>query len=159
LQSFTVITFPLRRSRGEMYIDHTRLCMSVSRHISTLLHGSGCNLEEWWRYCPLVVHYWADLQSVHRFRCYDNVALNTKCQRVLVLAVCLVMFLFVMYCDMILFYLRSSVALTLLLIVTCCATVTAVSADRLQFSSERFCRQRQQPAARCCQPSRCRSCP
>ena len=24
--------------------------------------------------CPLVVHYWADLQSVHRFRCYDNIA-------------------------------------------------------------------------------------
>jgi len=24
------------------------------------------------RGCPLVVHCWADLQSVHRFRCYDN---------------------------------------------------------------------------------------
>ena len=24
------------------------------------------------RRCPLVVHYWAYLQSVHRFRCYDN---------------------------------------------------------------------------------------
>ena len=24
--------------------------------------------------CPLVVHYWADLQSVHGFRCYDNIA-------------------------------------------------------------------------------------
>ena len=23
---------------------------------------------------PLVVHYWADLQSVHGFRCYDNIA-------------------------------------------------------------------------------------
>jgi len=22
--------------------------------------------------CPLVVHYWADLQLVHGFRCYDN---------------------------------------------------------------------------------------
>jgi len=22
--------------------------------------------------CPLVVHYWADLQSVDGFRCYDN---------------------------------------------------------------------------------------
>ena len=40
--------------------------------------------------CPLVVHYWADLQSVHGFRCYDNIAPNVKCQRVLVLAVCLV---------------------------------------------------------------------
>jgi len=39
--------------------------------------------------CPLVVHYWADLQSVHGFRCYDNIALNAKCHRVLVLALCL----------------------------------------------------------------------
>jgi len=38
--------------------------------------------------CPLVVHYWADLQSVHGFRCYDSIviAANAKCQRVLVLA-------------------------------------------------------------------------
>jgi len=36
------------------------------------------------------VHYWADLQSVHEFRCYDNIAPNAKCQRVLVLALCLV---------------------------------------------------------------------
>jgi len=39
---------------------------------------------------PLVVHCWADLQSVHGFRCYDSIAPNTKCQRVLVLALCLV---------------------------------------------------------------------
>jgi len=38
---------------------------------------------------PLVVHYWADLQSVHGFRCYDNSA-NAKRQQVLVLALCLV---------------------------------------------------------------------
>jgi len=25
------------------------------------------------RGCPLVAHYWADLQSVHEFRCYDNI--------------------------------------------------------------------------------------
>jgi len=36
------------------------------------------------------VHYRADLQSVHGFRCYDNIAPNAKCQRVLVLALCLV---------------------------------------------------------------------
>jgi len=41
--------------------------------------------------CPLVVHYWADLQSVHGVRCYDNIAPNAKCQRVLVLALCLVL--------------------------------------------------------------------
>ena len=62
---------------------------SVSRRIPTLLHGPGCNLGNG-RGCPLVVHYWADLQSVHGFRCYDNITPNAKCQRVLVLAVCLV---------------------------------------------------------------------
>jgi len=31
-----------------------------------------------------------DLQSVHGFRCCDNIAPNAKCQRVLVLALCLV---------------------------------------------------------------------
>jgi len=25
------------------------------------------------RICPLVVHCWTDLQSVHGFRCYDNI--------------------------------------------------------------------------------------
>ena len=51
------------------------------------------------RVCPVIVHYWADLQSVHGYRCYDNVhacklisftlqmriAPNAKCQRLLVL--------------------------------------------------------------------------
>jgi len=37
------------------------------------------------------VHYWADLESVHGFRCYDNKSPNVKCQRVLVLALCLVL--------------------------------------------------------------------
>jgi len=27
----------------------------------------------------VVVHYWADLQSVHGFRCYDNTTQNAKC--------------------------------------------------------------------------------
>ena len=31
----------------------------------------------------------ADLQRVHGFRCYDNIALNAKCQQVLVLGLCL----------------------------------------------------------------------
>jgi len=41
--------------------------------MSTLLHGPGCNLGNG-RRCPLVVHYWVDLQSVHSFRCYDKIA-------------------------------------------------------------------------------------
>jgi len=75
-----------------MYIGHGRLCacLSVPRRIPTLLHGSGCKLGNC-RGCRLVkLHYWADLQSVHGFRCYDNIAPNAKCQQVLVLALCLV---------------------------------------------------------------------
>jgi len=37
---------------------------------------------------------WTDLQSMHGFRCYDNIAPNTKCQRVLILALCLVFLLY-----------------------------------------------------------------
>jgi len=73
-----------------MYIGHGRLCVSVPRRISILLHGPGCKLG-YGTGCPLVVHYWADLQSVHGFRCYDNKAQNAECQRVLVLALCLVL--------------------------------------------------------------------
>jgi len=67
------------RRRREMYIGHTRLrvCVSMCRPVRcrmpTLLHGPGCNLGDW-KGCPLVVHYWADLQSVHGFPCYDNIA-------------------------------------------------------------------------------------
>jgi len=39
--------------------------------------------------CPLVVYYWADLPPVHKFRYYDNIAPNAKCQPVLVLALCM----------------------------------------------------------------------
>jgi len=35
---------------------------------------------------PPLMHCWADLQSVHGFRCYDNIVPNAKCQRVLALA-------------------------------------------------------------------------
>ena len=42
------------------------------------------------RGCPLVVHYWADWQSMHELHCYDNIAPNVKYQRVLVFTLCLV---------------------------------------------------------------------
>ena len=57
-----------------MYCGHVRLCVCVCLSAAACLHyctdpdvtwGSG-------RGCPLVVHYWADLQSVHGLRCYDN---------------------------------------------------------------------------------------
>jgi len=40
--------------------------------------------------CSVVVHCWADFESVHEFRCYDNIAPNAKWQRVLVLALWLI---------------------------------------------------------------------
>jgi len=78
-----LITFRVSRSRGEMYIDHGRLCvcLSVLRRIPTLLHGLGCKLGNG-KWCPLFVHYWADAQSVHWFRCYNSIAANAKCQPV-----------------------------------------------------------------------------
>jgi len=68
----------------------TRVCVSVARRIPTLLQGPGCKLENG-RGCPLVVHYWVDLQLVNGFHCYNR-APNAKCQRVPVLALCLVHF-------------------------------------------------------------------
>jgi len=44
-----LITFHVsrrRRRRCKIYILVTHVCLSVPRHIPTLLHGPGCNLEE-----------------------------------------------------------------------------------------------------------------
>jgi len=58
--------------RLNVYSGHGRLCVCLSLaafpHYCTdpdVTWGNG-------RGCPLVVHCWADLQSVHRFCCYDN---------------------------------------------------------------------------------------
>jgi len=48
------------------------VCVSVRSRTPTLLHGPGCNLGHG-SGCPLVVHLWADLQSVHGLRCYGNI--------------------------------------------------------------------------------------
>jgi len=68
------VTFCVSRIRRKMYCGHMRLCVCVSVRIRTptLLHGPGCNLGRG-RGCPLVVHYWADLQSAHGLRCYGNI--------------------------------------------------------------------------------------
>ena len=90
-RSVTFITFRARRSRGEMYIDHDRLCVCPRRiSILGLLHGPGCNLGNgrgalW-------------LCTIGRIcnRCTGFVAMttapNAKCQRVLILTLCLVRF-------------------------------------------------------------------
>jgi len=80
----------VRRSRGEMYIGYGRVCVCVCVFVCVCVsvcpspqsHTSAGAMVG----CSLVVH-WADC---NRFRCCDNTAPNAKCQRVLVLALCLV---------------------------------------------------------------------
>ena len=58
-----------------MYIGHDSLCVSVCLSLAVFPHYC-MDLDVTWgngRGCPLVVHYWADLQSVHGFHCYDNI--------------------------------------------------------------------------------------
>ena len=69
-----LITFRVSRRRREMYSSHARLsaCLSAAAcsHYCTdpdVTWGSG-------RGCPLVVHYWADLQWVHGLLCYGDTA-------------------------------------------------------------------------------------
>jgi len=68
----------------------TAVCVSVWLSLAAFPYYC-TNPDVTWgddRRCPLVVHYWADLKSVPGFRCYDNIAPNAKCQRVL--GLCLV---------------------------------------------------------------------
>jgi len=66
------------------------VCLSVRGRMPTLLHGPDVTWGSG-RGCHLVVHYWADLQSVHRLRCYDNITRTRNVSEyMLVLALCLV---------------------------------------------------------------------
>jgi len=62
IPSHAIITFRVRRIAEAKCILAMAVCLSVPRRIPTLLHGPGCNFV--WG-APLVVHYWADLQSVY----------------------------------------------------------------------------------------------
>jgi len=72
----------------------TAVCVSVCLSLAAFPHYCTDPNVTWGvgRGCLLVVHKWADWQSVHGFRFYDNIAPNAKCQRVLVLALCVVYF-------------------------------------------------------------------
>ena len=68
-----IITFCVSRRRRKMYCGHAHLCVCLSTaaspHYCTdpdVTWGSG-------RGCPLVVHSWADLQSVHGLHCCGNI--------------------------------------------------------------------------------------
>jgi len=71
-----MITFCVSRRRRKMYCGNARLCVCLSVAVRphyctdpdvTWRHGRGC---------PLVVHYWAGLQSGHGLRCYGNITLT-----------------------------------------------------------------------------------
>ena len=97
-----IIEFRVSRRQQEMYNGHPRLCVCDSvclwLCVSVCLSAAACphyctDPDVTWtngRGCPLVVQCLADLQPVHGFRCYDDIAQNAKCQRVLVLVLRLV---------------------------------------------------------------------
>jgi len=78
-----VITFRVSRRPLEMYCGHPRLCVwrTDTQTVFVCLSAAAClhyctDSDVTWRSgkgCPLVVHYWADLQSVHGLRCYGNI--------------------------------------------------------------------------------------
>jgi len=65
-----------------MYCDHARLCVCLSVCLSVCVCRSAAACLHYctdpdvtWesgRGCPIVVHYWADFQSLHGLRCYGN---------------------------------------------------------------------------------------
>jgi len=69
----TVITFRVSRRRREMYSGHARLCVYVSVPRRIPHHCTNPDVTVHSRGRPLVVHCWADLQSLHGFRCYDDI--------------------------------------------------------------------------------------
>jgi len=80
----------VRRSRGEICSGYGCLCLSVCLSVVCLSVCLSCLFlaacphyctdpdvpwgKSWGFPLVVVVHYWADLQSVRGFRCYDNIA-------------------------------------------------------------------------------------
>ena len=89
---FCVITFRVRRGQGEKYIGHSRLSVCLCMCVCEILRACVCLCRSCAAFsqhvtlandrgCLLVVHYWADLQSVRRFCCYDNMHVRIQCYR------------------------------------------------------------------------------
>ena len=72
-----LVTFCVSLRRRKMYCGHARLSVYVSVCLSAAVCPHYCaDPDVTWgsgRGCPVVVHYWADLQSVHGLRCYGNI--------------------------------------------------------------------------------------
>ena len=97
--AFILITFCLSRRRREMSCGHPRPCVCLSLCLSAAVRPHYCtDPDVTWgrgsgRGCPLVVHYWAGLQSGHGLRCYGNIThMRNFSEYMLALALCLVTF-------------------------------------------------------------------
>jgi len=60
---------------GQACLSVSLLCLCLCLSVAACPHYCTDPDVSWrnGRGCLLVVHYWADLQSVHGFRCYDNI--------------------------------------------------------------------------------------
>jgi len=71
-----ILTFCVSRRRRKMY-GHARLCVCLSVCLSAAVRPHCCtDPDVTWRRgrgYPLAVYYWANLQSGHGLRCYDNI--------------------------------------------------------------------------------------
>ena len=82
-----IFTFCVSCRRRKMYRGHARLCVCLYVCASVCprpyAHTTACtDPDVTWgrgRGCPLVVHYWADLQSGHGLRCYGNIKERKGC--------------------------------------------------------------------------------
>jgi len=102
VQISSVITFRMSRRRREMYRGHSHLCVCPSLSLSATACPHHCTDQDvTWesgRECPLVVHYWADLQSVHGLRCYGNITRTRNVSEyMLVLAVRTVIIIIIIF--------------------------------------------------------------
>ena len=74
------------------------MCLSVCLSAAACLHYCTDPDVTWGsdRECPLVVHYWADLQSVNRLHCYGNIARTRNVSEYMpILALCLVIIIII----------------------------------------------------------------
>jgi len=74
-QFLSLITFRMSHRRRKMYCGHVHPCACLSLSMAACPHYC-TDTDVTWRSgmgCPLVVHYWADLQSVHGLHCYGNI--------------------------------------------------------------------------------------
>jgi len=90
-----LVTFRVSRRRRKMYmyIVLGHLCVSVCLSLAACPHYCTEPDVTWGngRGCPLVVYCWADLQLVHGFHCYDNIARTRNVSKCFVLALYLVL--------------------------------------------------------------------